>query len=118
MKSGHGSCSTNRTLYGSTTTTSLTFSFSCAPLARSKLNFDVLGGERVAVVEFQAFAQVEFVDELVRALGPGFREARRHAAVPASASPARRAARTMTQNGVHETRAGLPRIEPGRRQVT
>src|SRR5437762_4637976 len=38
MKSGQGSCSTNRTVCGSTTATSLTFCLSCAPLARPKLN--------------------------------------------------------------------------------
>ena len=40
--------------------------------------FHVLGGERVAVMELDALAQLEFVGELVRALGPRFRQARRH----------------------------------------
>src|SRR5207245_1475881 len=31
----------------------------------------VIGGERVAVMEFYAFAQLELITQLVRALGPG-----------------------------------------------
>ena len=38
MKSGQGSCSTNRTLCGSTATTSFTFSCIWAPFERLKLN--------------------------------------------------------------------------------
>ena len=39
---------------------------------------DVLGGQRVAVVEFQVRAQLEFIDQAVLALAPGFGEARTH----------------------------------------
>ncbi len=48
------------------------------PLRALEAELYVLGGERVAVMEFQVFAQLEFVREVIRALRPGFREARRH----------------------------------------
>ena len=55
----------------------------------------VIGGERVAVMEFEALAQLEFVAELVRALASRTRRGSAPFAGPASASPARRAARTV-----------------------
>ena len=84
-------------------------------LGALEAEFDVLGRERVAVVEFQPFAQDKFIFQLVFAFGPGFGEAGRHAAsrhrlhqriVQRDQHPERR----------HETRLGLPRIEPSRRQ--
>ena len=48
------------------------------PLGALEAEFDVLGGERVAVVEFHSLAQLEFITELVRAFAPGFGQAWRH----------------------------------------
>ena len=76
---------------------------------------DVLGRERVAVVEFQPFAQGKFIFQLVLALGPGFGEAGCHAA------SRHRLHQRVVQRDQHperrdEARLGLPRIEPARRQ--
>src|SRR5713226_2357903 len=78
MKSGHGSCSWKRTRYGSTITTSLTFSRRIfAPFA-VEAEPHVLRGEGIAVVEFQPLAELELVDALIRAERPGLGEAGRH----------------------------------------
>src|SRR6516225_4771321 len=78
MKSGHGSCSINCTVYGSTITTSLTFWWSSTPCARSKLNFTSSAVNGSPLWNFEPLAQLEFEGEMMRALCPGFREARRH----------------------------------------
>ena len=85
------------------------------PLRALEAELHVLGGERVAVVEFHALAQGEFVDEPILAHRPGFREAVRHEV------SGHRLYQRVVQRVQHPERCKiaeekLPRIEPGRRQ--
>src|SRR4051812_354004 len=77
MKSGHGSFRTNCTVCGSTVLTSLTCSWSSAPLARSKLNLTSSAVNGSPLWNLTP-SQFEFIGQLVRALAPRFSESRRH----------------------------------------
>ena len=68
-------------------------------LGALEAELDVFRGERVAVVELDALAQLEFVGELVRAFGPRIPPGSAPSDCPASALPARRAARTGSRTG-------------------
>src|SRR4051794_13018850 len=48
------------------------------PLGPLEAEYDVFGSEWIAIVKLHALAQREFVNTLVLALRPGFREARSH----------------------------------------
>ena len=48
------------------------------PLGALEAELHVLGGEGVTVVELEALAQLELVDQLIRAHRPRLGEARRH----------------------------------------
>ncbi len=84
------------------------------PLGTLEAELNVLRCERVTVVEFDALPQLELVGELVRALGPGFRKARRHAV------PRHRLHQSVVQRVLHPERRQvsgirLARVKPGRR---
>ena len=115
MKSGQGSCSTNRTLYGSTITTSFTFSFSCAPLARSKLNLASSAVNGSPLWNFRPLRRVNSYTSLSSLSRPGFGEARRHA-LSRHRLHQRVVQREQHPERRHETGLRLARIEPGRRQ--
>ena len=97
MKSGHGSCSTKRTLCGSTITTSFTFSCSCTPLARLKLNTTSSAVNGSPLWNFTPLRKREFVDALDPRSPSRIRRGSAPCCFPASASPAHHARRTAAR---------------------
>ena len=84
------------------------------PFRALEAEHHVLGGERVAVVEFHALAQGEFVVALVLAL---VQDSARLGAMrfPGIGFTSASCSAYSTQNGVRIAWGGLPRVQPGRR---
>jgi hypothetical protein len=85
------------------------------PLRAAEAELDVFGGKGIAVVEFHPLAQIEFIDALILAHGPGFGEARRHA-LAGHRLHQRIVQRVQNPERGQRARRRLPRVHPGRRQ--
>ena len=77
-----------------------------------KAEFHILGGERVAIVEPQPLAQLEFIDQVIVALRPGFCEAGGHRVI--GHRPDERVMQSIAEpEGSEADHGHLCRIEPG-----